>query len=252
MVPPPIDPGLSQSEFIVWNVGQGLWVTYIDSSTCHHFDIGGEKNKTKFLKKSLREHCLNKINFAYFSHWDWDHIGLAQIAKSWLPNLCIKVWPQGSSNFRKKNTLSTLGECHSGPLIPEIVELTFETQARYKPNQLSRIFLINNEILLPGDSPVDMEKKWREQISDRNQIRILVLGHHGSKTSTSPLTLNKLLHLKAGIASSNPRRYGHPHQLVLKRLRKSHVPVIKTVSWNSLHFLSAKRTRPRASLTTKH
>ncbi len=247
----PIEPGLNQNELIVWNVGQGLWVTYIDNSTCHHFDIGGEKSNARHIKKSLQAHCLNKKNLAYFSHWDWDHIGLSMMAKSWLPNLCIQIWPQGHSAYNKKTYLSSLGECKAKALTTEIVELKFQIETKYKPNQMSRVFVINDEILLPGDSSSDMEKKWREQISERNQIRILVLGHHGSQSSTSSHTLSKLPYVKAGVSSSNPKRYGHPHRQVLQRLYKFRIPIIKTVSWNSLHFI-LKSTRLRARFTTKH
>ncbi len=246
-----IEPGLNHNELVIWNVGQGLWVTYISLGVCHHFDMGGDKTKAKLFMKNLKVHCQDKVNFAYFSHWDWDHINLSRMAKTNLPNLCIQANPQGLSSERKKFFLSGINQCPANSLSPEIAELKVNMNPRNRPNQMSRTYILNNEILLPGDSPMDMEKKWREQISTRNKIRILVLGHHGSRTSTSPMTLKILPHLTASIASSNPQRYGHPHTLTLQRLKKAHVPAIKTVSWNSLHFLlTGPRLRP--GLTTKH
>ena len=56
--------------WIVWNVGQGQWVSYIDIDKCYHFDAGGEF----FDKRKFQKHCKNKYNAFSFSHWDWDHI----------------------------------------------------------------------------------------------------------------------------------------------------------------------------------
>ncbi len=110
----PVDSGLYHSELIVWNVGQGLWVTYISGGICHHFDIGGEKNKMYLFIDSLKNHCASNLNYAYFSHWDWDHINLAPAARKSLPNLCIKIMPQGRPNS-KKDTCPQLIFALKGP-----------------------------------------------------------------------------------------------------------------------------------------
>lgn len=239
-----LNSGLTYSELVAWDVGQGLWVTYVTPDTCHHFDMGGERAKAYKLEKSIKIHCSQRQNQAYFSHWDWDHINLALLAKIWLPNLCIKVWPQGIGILRKQNFLFQIKECRQGQIPPEINELKFPINTNLKPNQLSRIFVLNNEVLLAADSPANMEAKWRDKLSNTNKIRILILGHHGSKTSTTPQTLNKLPNLKASVASSNPTYYGHPHAKVTRLLNKYHIPIIKTFSWASLHiFLNLPRPK---------
>src|SRR5690606_20733785 len=57
------------TRLIVWNVGQGQWVTLTQPQHCLHFDFGGEWNP---IRRVLR-HCQGKMNFLYLSHFDWDH-----------------------------------------------------------------------------------------------------------------------------------------------------------------------------------
>jgi hypothetical protein len=65
------------NQFIVWNVGQGLWTTFSTPAECLHLDAGGEKAPLNLIT----EECAGKKNYALFSHWDWDHINFALKAK---------------------------------------------------------------------------------------------------------------------------------------------------------------------------
>lgn len=102
-------------------------------------------------------------------------------------------------------------------------------------NAASRVFMIENRVLLPGDSIASEEKKWGLFVR-KHPITLLVLGHHGSRTSTSEALLKNLPHLKQAIASARREVYGHPHKTVLKRLKKNGVAVIATEDWGSLHW----------------
>jgi competence protein ComEC len=93
--------------------------------------------------------------------------------------------------------------------------------------------ILFSDILIPGDSPQAQENIWRHQpwIS---QTRILLLGHHGSQTSTSQELLRALPRLKLGISSARWARYHHPHSAVELRLRKANVPLIRTEDWGNI------------------
>ena len=41
---------LSETHFIIWNVGQGQWVTAVEFDRCLHFDFGGEFFQLKEIK----------------------------------------------------------------------------------------------------------------------------------------------------------------------------------------------------------
>ena len=36
------DSPIHMNEWIIWNSGQGQWVTQVTNETCTHFDFGGE------------------------------------------------------------------------------------------------------------------------------------------------------------------------------------------------------------------
>jgi metal-dependent hydrolase (beta-lactamase superfamily II) len=60
----------SRIQLIVWNVGQGQWVTIIYPTQCLHFDVGGETAPFRKVIKS----CKEKSNKIFLSHGDWDHL----------------------------------------------------------------------------------------------------------------------------------------------------------------------------------
>jgi competence protein ComEC len=89
--------------------------------------------------------------------------------------------------------------------------------------------------LIPGDSTAPQEKIWSYH-GNMQKTGFLLLGHHGSRTSTSEELLSQLPHLKVAIASARFARYGHPHLEVVRRLKKYHVALLKTEDWGNLWF----------------
>ncbi len=220
-----------QNELIVWNIGQGAWSTLKSPSLCQHFDIGGEYAPLK----QIRTACETKDNEVFYSHWDWDHIGLTRNALKALPNLCVEFSPGGPSPNRGKETLiSNLPHCTSPPLAREIFLSRPSHLKLRSANDFSQVF-IENRIIFPGDSPSAEEREWSRSPTVRS-ARILIAGHHGSKSSTSSELLARLPQLKMIIASARKVRYGHPHPLMLARARRAHLPVLITEDWGSLHF----------------
>lgn len=225
---------LTHAFFIVWNVGQGQWATYVDKKTCHHFDMGGEKNPLFQVRKL----CADKENLLYLSHWDWDHISFALKARKLLKKACVKVSPLGKSKGYKMKILEAYKACGSpANETLDLRELTAFTSAdlHKKTNELSHVLLAREKYLIPGDSTSTQEKIWSQQKGLVN-TRLLVLGHHGSKTSTSDALLEKLPHLKIAVASARQARYGHPHFEVTERLKKFKVLLLRTEDWGNLWF----------------
>ena len=214
------------AQLIVWSVGQGQMITYSDPKSCIHFDMGGEK----FPGRQLFKECGRKINKVFFSHWDWDHINFSRKAWKKLFHLCRIGWPGGKGSKKKKQFLSILPECSQNE--PNIFkEIFFPYHLNRKKritssNKHSRIVIVKNRILIPGDSPGSSEQFWKQHITD--PISLLIVGHHGSRYSTTEGLLKRLPYLKLAIASARRKRYNHPHPLVKKRLAKRGVPLLST------------------------
>ena len=226
---------------IVWSVGQGQMVTYVFKKTCHHFDMGGEY----FPKKDLFKTCGQKKNRVYYSHWDQDHINFSLKVKKILPSLCRsgdKAPPNRKKYRKKRKIILKIPLC--AEKAPDFIE---EIPLKKKPknsNESSRIFVLNKKVLIPGDSPSKMEKHWSKALKDPSfKIEVLIVGHHGSRSSTSKLLLSRIPHLKLAASSARRKRYGHPHPLTIKRLRKKRVRVLNTEDFGhidiSLHSLQA-------------
>ncbi|MCB9026594.1 MAG: hypothetical protein H6625_09780 [Bdellovibrionaceae bacterium] len=99
-------------------------------------------------------------------------------------------------------------------------------------NCYSRIFEWDKKILIPGDSPSFLEKIWLSRIS--KQIQILLLGHHGSSTSTSDYLLQKLSHINIAISSARRKKYGHPTLKIQSKLKQYFIPLLSTEEWGSI------------------
>lgn len=248
--------GECRERWSIWNVGQGLWVTWITPEFCWHFDLGGEKAPWR----KIIESCGNKqMNLISFSHWDWDHVGFARRAARRLKQVCLRHRPGGSPPDKRKNWLSGIPLCaemmsKSPPLknsnpsrfaaLFGTVEEVFADKSTSGPRQKdqantkSRVFLLRKQdrsLLLPGDSTSKQEMFWSRRLS-RNSVRYLALGHHGSQTSTSMSLLQALPHLRQAIASARRAKYGHPHRRVSLRLKRAGVALLRTEDWGSIHF----------------
>lgn len=211
----------------VWNVGQGQWLTLSYHAQCIHFDMGGEKAPLERVSQL----CKYRNNLIFLSHWDWDHLSyFSKFIKS-VRTVCRLSKPDGLPKSSYKKRFLNLLECTQNL---KFLSYFFPTQnLRLKSNDLSRVLTLKNHILIPGDSTQKMEKVWIQKLK-LSKIKILILGHHGSRTSSSQLLLNRLENLKLAIASARKKKYGHPHQVIQKRLTQKRVSLLRTEDWNHI------------------
>lgn len=92
-----------------------------------------------------------------------------------------------------------------------------------------------NRVLLTGDADVGTENQI---LAELDQIDVLQVGHHGSKTSTSERFVNKIKPKIALISSGRWNAWGFPHHLVTERLTKVESDIYNTALLGqiSLHF----------------
>lgn len=92
-------------------------------------------------------------------------------------------------------------------------------------------------VLAPGDSSTRAETTWASTLRNLEETRYLIVGHHGSRTSTGEHLLKRLSRLRLAIASARQRRFGHPHPEVLERLSRHHIPLLRTEDWGNIHIV---------------
>ena len=233
---------------VIWNVGQGAWSTFSTPRACWHFDMGGERADWA----AVEAECLGKQNRVSFSHWDLDHVAFAAAAARRLPGLCIAHRPGGDApNPRKARLLAGLPDC-VGDADLAVRELTRDADVRARgarskaANETSRVFLVAGFAIAPGDSPRAQETIWSERLSARDRPKALLLGHHGSRTSTGAALLRRTgASLEMAIASARKSRYGHPHAQVAAALKAKGIALIRTEIWG--HVRIEWRPPPRKS-----
>jgi competence protein ComEC len=218
--------------WVTWNVGQGQWVTHILPDECIHYDAGGEFGSFFVVKKTLLYFCGNKQNILNLTHWDYDHfLNIPRLAKT-MPKLCWQFKPSFAAYKVQAQKILDLNISDCGPNLHYFSN--WVPKESRDTNASSSIFY-DKGVLLTGDSPINQEKIWIHELNV-SSTKILILGHHGSRTSTGRDLLSALPNLTFSISSARFAKYKHPHKDTLKRLTEFNIPILKTEDWGNIWF----------------
>lgn len=208
--------------FIIWDVGQGSWSTAVEEKFCVHFDMGGQKAPPR---EALLYYCGTKKNYLALTHLDKDHIRFIKKFASAL-RLCLIT----KKSFPKNKAVQSLKSCNETPYGLHQVMV-----ADFLERNDSHVYLWNNTALITGDLPRRGELRLIPKLR-KNKIRFFLAGHHGSKTSSHPQFVRRLIHLEQVLISAKKYTYGHPHEITRKTFKKSGVPLVETQHFGSLIF----------------
>ncbi len=180
----------------------------------------------------LKSEGISKLDYLILTHGDFDHAGMAQ-------NL-IK-------NFKINNIL--LNSKHNNDLEKQIIKVANKNNIKYKNINEATLKIANTNIqflgsqtsssenddsliiytkigkqniLLMGDAEEEREKYILDTYN-LNKVDILKVGHHGSKTSTSPELIKQVRPKISLISAGKNNLYGHPHKQTLKTLKNSKI-----------------------------
>lgn len=93
-------------------------------------------------------------------------------------------------------------------------------------------------VLFDGDAPQAVEN-YLASLDGRNlRSSLLKVGHHGSKTSTSPAFLGFVSPAAAIISVGKDNKYGHPNKETLDTLKRFGVPEERTDEKGTIVFVS--------------
>lgn len=95
----------------------------------------------------------------------------------------------------------------------------------------------NESFMFTGDASLYTENliEWNEKDSTLKSD-VLKLGHHGSRTSSSVLWLEKVNPEIAIISVDKNNKYGHPHPELLDRLSSLKIPFLSTADQGNIIF----------------
>ncbi len=220
-----------------FDVGQGDASLFISNNRKDIvlIDTGGIANSNYFVSNNyisyMKSLGIRKIDTVILTHGDYDHIGDAlNILK----------------NFRVEKVIFNVGE--DDELERSIIEYLKEKKIPYYKNisslefGKSRMQLLNSGIfddenensnvvylsvnnykfLLMGDAGIKREQDLLRRYSIQN-IDVLKVGHHGSKTSSDKKFIDSIEPKYSIISVGKNNRYGHPNKGVLNNLQDSKI-----------------------------
>lgn len=95
----------------------------------------------------------------------------------------------------------------------------------------------DTQVLLTGDSPQEIEWHLVATYGDLLQSEILKAGHHGSRTSTGVIFLERVSPVEVVISAGKDNRYGHPHKEVTDLVESFGAELVSTAEEGTIEYL---------------
>lgn len=250
-------PKLGDFEVTMLDVGQGLSVVVRTQKHSLVFDAGNRFGSRLDAGKSvvipyLRYASVRHLDKLVISHGDADHIGGAQAVVDAYPDVEVIGRDIEQINAASKQA------CQRGERwLWDGVEFEF-----LHPDD--RIYAIRNnhacvlrvsaaagQLLITSDIEIDVERGLIKTYADKLQSQVLVVPHHGSKTSSSQAFVDAVKPAIALLPVGYRNRYHHPRAEVVERYRQAgasihhsgHVGAVKVLFESEKGVLVENETR---------
>jgi DNA internalization-related competence protein ComEC/Rec2 len=237
-------PTLSGSDgslkVIFLDVGQGASQLLISPSGKTMLIDAGNNDKESLMLDYLQKYNLTKLDIVIGTHPDADHIGgLDKVIDHF--NIGKIYMPKVQSNTRTfesllksiKNKGLKVSTAKAGLQLQWDDKVTIQmiapTKAYPDANDNSAVIHVsygNTSFMLTGDAEAESEKGIIAS-GVNLQSDVLLVGHHGSKSSTSLDFLKKVKPQYAIIQSGKENKYGHPHTVTLKLLKAQGIKIYR-------------------------
>lgn len=227
-----IDTGNSDAILIV-NNGEAMLID------------GADNEDGDFIVSYLKSHGITELEYIISTHAHADHVGgLDTVVENIHINTVFVANGDADTKVYRDfiNAVMDKGLTPSVPLEDSEFPLgggyfkVMNTNGGSDTNNESLVVeYINGEdkVILMGDAEEEVEK---EILSKVEEVDLLKVGHHGSRTSTSQAFLEKVNPTYAVITCGEGNKYGHPHQETLDKLKG--IEVHRTDKCGSIVFKS--------------
>jgi competence protein ComEC len=242
-----IDVGQGDSLLVISPEGRTMLIDAGGSIGPVHseFDFGED-----VVAPYLWSRGLEHLDVAVLTHAHGDHLGgLSRVLDNFHPaELWVGMNPEtepmknlfkAAAQDRAAVRHLTTGDVFNwGGTVVHVLSPPPDWRPKAEPrNDDSLAFLIsykNTSALMAGD----LEKRMERFIATQSpEASLLKVAHHGSATSTTPELLAAVRPHFAVISAGYHNSFGHPRQVVLKRLEQNHVRTFRTDLLGRVTFL---------------
>ncbi|MFF0828723.1 MBL fold metallo-hydrolase [Brevibacillus sp. NPDC003359] len=233
------------------NVGQGGSQLIISPTGKTILIDAGNNDKEQVVTDYLKKVNVKKVDILIGTHPDADHTGGMdavirnfEIGKVYMPKVQsnTKTFESVMTEIAKKGLkVSTAKAGLKLEWEPNAsVEMIAPIGTYQDANEMSAVIHLtygNNSFLFMGDAEGESESDLlKSQVNLKSDV--LLVGHHGSKTSTSQEFLDKVKPSYAVIQSGKGNKYGHPTDAVLNRLSDKGIKIHRNDEQGNIVFTS--------------
>lgn len=226
----------------VLDVGQGLAVTV---ETQHHvlvFDTGPKLNPDfdtgdRVVVPFLATRGLNTIDTLVISHGDNDHAGGARsILNAMNVKTILTSEPKLFADYN--TTLCSAGQqwAWDGVLFEILHPTSVFTKKRNDHSCVLKVTAGTQSVLLTADIETKSEHSLMEQVPQKLPSTIILVPHHGSRTSSSLEFIRAVNPEIAIIPVGYLNQYGHPKPDIVARYKEENIRILDTVNQGAISF----------------
>ena len=243
LLPPRELPGPGEFELVAVDVGQGTAVLVRTQSHLLVYDAGPQYSRDsdagqRVLLPLLRARGEARIDTLLLSHRDVDHVGGARAVLAALPvgELLSSLEPAhpllglAHATRRCETGQSWLWD---GVRFELLRPPPTDYERAFKANAMSCVLRVagrSRSALLTGDIEMAQESALVVESAEALRSDVLIVPHHGSKTSSTPAFIDAVRPGVAVVQAGYRSRFGHPAPEVLARYRERGIEVATSPS----------------------
>jgi competence protein ComEC len=241
---PPVErPADGTMQLTVADIGQGSAILVRTRTHALLHDAGAQYAPdsdagTRVLVPLLRAFGVQRLDLLMLSHRDIDHVGGAPALMAAFEVTALSSSIEASHPLRIAH--NNHRRCEAGQSWQwdgvrfDVLHPRVEDYARTdaKPNTMSCVLAVTDargqRVLLTGDLEAEQEARLvREQPAALKSV-VLLVPHHGSKTSSSAAFLDAVAPATALVQAGYRNRFGHPAPGVVARYEARGIALVRT------------------------
>ncbi|MFN3629384.1 MAG: DNA internalization-related competence protein ComEC/Rec2, partial [Casimicrobiaceae bacterium] len=253
----PLRPTEGEFRLTALDVGQGTAVAIETARGAVLYDTGPRWNEafdagSRLIVPWLRATGNLRLHALVLSHLDLDHAGGAASVLAALPpprfianrgGALALALPAASRGTEHLACLAGMQWLLDGVRFEVLAPGSAEEARDASANDGSCVLAITSasgfRVLLPGDAERAAEARLIERFGPALRADVLIMGHHGARTSSSPAFIEAVAPAHAIVTVGFDNRYRHPHVETLARFAARGIMVHRTDRSGAIRFDSA-------------